>query len=92
MLSMQLACLLKSGMSHSSARALDSVAVVQKLPSSVTMPVFRLLQRSLTAMHESLASTCDANLYMLRYLTTAGKAQRVRDQKQPCSNGLVEER
>ena len=47
----------------------------QKIPTSMTMPVFRLLQQSLTNMHDSLASTCDANLYMLRYLSTVGKAQ-----------------
>ena len=64
--------------------------VLQKLPSSVTMPVLRLLQRSLAAMHDGLASTCDANLYMLRYLTTAGKAHRAKEQ-QPASNGLVQE-
>ena len=71
----------------------DSFGVLlQKLPSSVTMPVFRLLQRSLTATHDSLANTCDANLYMLRYLTTAGKAHRAKEQQQPSSNGTVGER
>lgn len=41
----------------------------------MTMPVFRLLQQSLTNMHDSLASTCDANLYTLRYLSMIGKAR-----------------
>ena len=41
----------------------------------MTMPVFRLLQQSLTTMHDSLASTCDANLYTIRYLSMVGKAQ-----------------
>lgn len=56
------------------------------------MPVFRLLQRSLTATHDSLASTCDANLYTLRYLTTAGKAYFAKEQLQIAGNGVVEER
>ena len=49
---------------------------LQKVPTSVTMPVFRLLQQSLTNMHDSLASTCDANLYTLRYLSMVGKSQQ----------------
>lgn len=66
--------------------------MLQKLPSSVTMPVFRLLQHSLTATHDSLASTCDANLYMLRYLASAGKTHRAKQvEEKPSNNGVVEE-
>jgi hypothetical protein len=66
--------------------------MLQKHPSSVTMPIFRLLQRSLTAMHESLASTCDANLYMLRYLVSASKTQRAKQlEEKPSNNRVVEE-
>ena len=66
--------------------------MLQKLPSSVTMPIFRLLQRSLTATHDSLASTCDANLYMLRYLASAGKNHRAKQlDGNPSNNDMVEE-
>ena len=55
---------------------LNIACLWQKAPTSATMPVFRLLQQSLTSMHDSLASTCDANLYTLRYLLMVGRAQQ----------------
>lgn len=46
----------------------------QGMALSSTMPVFRALQRAITKSHEDLASTCDSNLYALRYLSAAKRA------------------
>jgi hypothetical protein len=37
-------------------------------------PALRLLQKVLNRLHQDLSSACEANLYTLEYLTTAGTA------------------
>lgn len=38
--------------------------------AAAALPALRSLQKALTRLHEDLASTCEANLYSLRYLAS----------------------
>lgn len=49
-------------------------AALQTMPSSVTLPVFRSLQRVLTRLQDDLSTAAESNLYTLRYLSAAGEA------------------
>lgn len=48
-------------------------AAIQGSGSGAALPALRSLQKALTRLHEDLAATCDANMYALEYLCSAGE-------------------
>ncbi len=53
---------------------------LQGTPVSEVGPPLRLLQRAVAQLHTSLATACDSNLYMLRYLRDAGSRKARADE------------
>ena len=51
-------------------------AAIQAGGGSGALPALRSLQKAVARLHEDLATTCEANMYSLQYLTTAGRSQQ----------------
>ena len=51
-------------------------AAIQAGGGGGALPALRSLQKAVARLHEDLATTCEANMYSLQYLTTAGRSQQ----------------